>query len=207
MKRKIIEDYIDKWLDKAETIADLASIDKAARLRQDLIFHQKEAGKLLKKEYRDEFQKLQFLKRRIEITLPVMLQEALDKQEYLLLPEHDRCGIVRYRYLASFKITPQNIKRIKGYHLFEDVGLYHPTENPNGVVRDHRLSVKFGFDNKIDPDIVGHVANCEFLKFSDNGAKSSTCSVSLSLLQDEIKAWTKYESKKRGESLCHLQSS
>lgn len=196
MKRQIIENYIDEWLDKVETIADLASVDKASRLRQDTIFHAKEAGKLPQKEYKGEYQKLQFLKHRIEITLPVMVQAAIEKQEYLLLPENERCDIVKYRYLASFEITPQNIKRIKGYYLLKDVGIFHPTRNPNGVVKDHRLSVKYGFDNKIDPSIVGHVANCEFLRFGDNGAKSSTCSVSLRFLQEEIKVWNKYKAKK-----------
>jgi hypothetical protein len=71
-------------------------------------------------------------------------------------------------------------------------GKYNKDSNPNGVVKDHMISIKYGEDNSVDPQIIGHIMNCEFLSNIDNLKKSSDCSLSLMELNSRIK---KYENK------------
>lgn len=169
-----------------ETISDLKILDGAISIRFNQI---KDLKRIDKKRYSEEYKCLKFLRKRVELIQTSMLQASLEKQAYLILPEHEKCGIQRYRYLASFQILPSNIRYIKGFELLEQLGWYHPQTNPNGVVKDHRLSVKYGFDNNIEPSIVGHLANCEFLRCADNTRKSSNSSITLKDLKKEIQSF------------------
>jgi hypothetical protein len=117
-----------------------------------------------------------------------LLESAIDQQGLLLEASKSQS----YRYLASFKITPYNIRHIRGYHLLLEKGKYNKDSNPNGVVKDHMISIKYGEDNSVDPQIIGHIMNCEFLSNIDNLKKSSDCSLSLMELNSRIK---KYENK------------
>lgn len=188
MKRKFIEEYIDGWLANAETLASLSSIQSAAYMRQGQIFFFKKTDK---KAWADEYRKLQFLHKRIQMMQPIMVQKAVETQEYLLLPEHQRCGIVRYRYLASFDILPNNVSLIDGYDCLQSLGWYHPENNPKGVVRDHKISIHFGYKNKIDPATIGHIANCQFMTMQENATKSKECSLTVKELSIRIKATDK----------------
>ena len=189
MKRQVIEDYIDKWLERVDTLPEIAVVEQTLKVRQDQIFKARNEGVISKRSWKDEFSCIQFVRKRIEITLPVMIEDSLERQAYLMLPAHEKCDIVRYRYLASFRITALNIRKVKGFHLLESLGWYDRETNPNGVVKDHRVSVKFGFDNQVDPEVIGHLANCEFLPVKANLAKSSSCSLTLKELREEIKGW------------------
>lgn len=84
-----------------------------------------------------------------------------------------------YRYKARFVINGENISYIKGYELLQKVGFYNRINNPLGVVRDHRFSIKSGMDLNIPPEYLGNISNCEFLLFKDNLVKSSSNSISL----------------------------
>jgi len=78
------------------------------------------------------------------------------------------------------------IETIKGYDLLVKYGMYSRKTNPSGVVRDHRLSIDFGFKNQIDPRIISHPANCEFIPHKANASKSSKSSITLQELLEEI---------------------
>ena len=97
-------------------------------------------------------------------------------------------NIYKYRYDARFTIGT-SLYKIKGYDKLIKYGFYNKETNPNGVVKDHRLSIKYGFTNKIDPLIIGHLANCEFLFYKDNIKKSAYCSISLDKLLKDIDLW------------------
>lgn len=96
-------------------------------------------------------------------------------------------NIQNYRRLCDFKINLNNIRIIKGYEKLVHLGWYNQLNNPYGVVKDHRLSIKFGFDNKVPFNLVGHPANCEFLTVKENNQKSDRCSLTLDQLCLEIK--------------------
>lgn len=141
--------------------------------------------KLTKKQAKNTKKVLQ-LKRKIRqlaLYKEYLIEEALYEQKYLLNPE--LYDIKKYRYKCSFSITPDNITKIKGYDKLEKYGWYSKT-NPKGVVKDHRVSIKYGYDNNISPEIIGHLGNCEFLTYNENSIKSNKCSITLKELKKQI---------------------
>jgi len=55
---------------------------------------------------------------------------------------------------------------------------------------DHKVSIKYGFENNIPPFIVGNIHNLEMLPWRDNVYKSSRCSIDPEILFDVIFAST-----------------
>lgn len=94
---------------------------------------------------------------------------------------------VLYREQCNFSLAGI-IHNVRGYGLLEKYGMYSK-KNPNGVVRDHRVSVNYGYKNNIDPKIISHPANCEFLQHKDNARKTFTNSISLEELLVDIEKW------------------
>lgn len=58
--------------------------------------------------------------------------------------------------------------------------------NLNGVSRDHKISVNYGYRNNIDPKIISHPANCEIMQHRKNNSKNSECSITLEQLLLDI---------------------
>ena len=119
-------------------------------------------------------------------------QEYIEKTHWKGKPRiKNECGIFwsTYRRKSTFSFSDDQIRRINGYDLFIKNGIYNHRDNPNGVVKDHMVSKKFGFDNNIDPQIIGHPANCEFLTNSDNCRKNYYCSITLEELMRRIELW------------------
>ena len=87
-----------------------------------------------------------------------------------------------------------NIEYVKGYDLLQRIGFYNKNTNPNGVVRDHRFSIKSGIIANIPPEFLGNINNCEFLPHKNNLIKSDKNSISL----EEFCRITKYIPCQRG---------
>jgi hypothetical protein len=121
----------------------------------------------------------------IEITVWQRAQKELYKNYLiLLLDAQSRDAETEnqkgsYRYKARFDITVENIHLVKGYDLLCKVGVYNRQNNPTGVVKDHRFSIKSGKLLGLDPRRLGNINNCEFLTYNDNLKKSSNNSISL----------------------------
>lgn len=96
---------------------------------------------------------------------------------------------VVYYKQCQFNFDPYRYDFIPGYPLLMDYGIYHPINNPNGVCRDHMLSKAFGWSNQIDPIIISHPANCQFLLNNDNIKKNSDSWISFEDLQERISQW------------------
>ena len=94
-----------------------------------------------------------------------------------------------YKNLCEFSFDPYKYKNIPNYNLLLEFGIYHPTKNPNGVCRDHIVSKEYGFRNNIDPYIISHPANCQFLTNFDNIKKGESSSINLDQLNERIKNW------------------
>jgi hypothetical protein len=92
-----------------------------------------------------------------------------------------------YREQCNFNLAGI-IQKIKGFNLLEKHGMYSKS-NPDGVVRDHRLSVNYGYLNNIDPKIISHPTNCEFLQHKDNARKTFKNSITLEELIEGIQNW------------------
>lgn len=188
MKRAVKEKFIDSILDHANTLISIKVLQSKILNEITGINRQRkfDRSRLL----RDRLQCLYLLKSRIEYTLPVYIQDAFDEQERLLLPEYQNSDILKYRQLCEFKLSIAELSSVKGYDKLVKFGRYSNL-NPSGVVKDHRLSIKTAFSLRLNPDLVAHPANCEFLQFHENIAKSSNCSTTLALLQGDVEKWNK----------------
>ena len=101
------------------------------------------------------------------------------------IPEKRR----QYRLDANFKFSPYIYPNIPGYDLLLERGMYHPTKNPDGMTRDHILSIEYGYRNNIDPELLKHPANCQFLTMKENAAKGTKYGMIENELKERIKQW------------------
>lgn len=91
-----------------------------------------------------------------------------------------------YQKQCDFLFDPYSIPSIPGYELLLEKGMYHSTRNKNGATRDHIISVEYGWRNKIDPSLLSHPANCQFITNINNIKKGSSCGSSLDDLLRKI---------------------
>ena len=159
----------------------VAEISKIKTKRSKGYFNTKK----LRSKNQKRLAELSFLKQYCRNFSELLLQQAIDSQEFILTTQNKE-SIAAYRYKARFIFsTSTDLIYVKGYSLLQEHGWYSKT-NPNGLVKDHRVSIKYGYDNNICPSIIGHIANCELLPFSINAKKSKNCSISLDQLHTEI---------------------
>ena len=59
-------------------------------------------------------------------------------------------------------------------------------ENPNGVTRDHRVSVNESIQHGYDPYYIKHPINCELMLFSDNTKKNTRSSITYEQLVESV---------------------
>lgn len=108
--------------------------------------------------------------------------------------DSDKTSLQYYRRLCAFKFAIKDFPQEFDCSLIEKYGWYAPKnrgDNLGGVSRDHIVSIRFGFDNKIEPEIISHPANCRLVIHNDNVSKGTSCGMSLSELLEKIKMWDK----------------
>lgn len=101
-------------------------------------------------------------------------------------------GLVRYRQLCEFKFSLKDYPDRFDFKLIEEYGWYKAKnrgDNLGGVSRDHMYSVKDGYINDIDPEIIAHPANCRLIRHYDNSKKKDKSSVTLEELMERITNW------------------
>lgn len=91
-----------------------------------------------------------------------------------------------YRQKCQFRFNVKNFEFIPGLENISKLGIYHPTKNPNGLCRDHMVSVEYGWTHKIDPAIISHPANCQLISNSENISKNSNCHLTIDQLLARI---------------------
>ena len=102
-----------------------------------------------------------------------------------------------YYKKCKFKFDPYSIPEIPGYNLLLSFGFFHATKNPNGVCRDHIISISYGWRYKIDPTLISHPANCQFISNTDNILKGSSSSMTIDelILRINSNSYTRIENK------------
>lgn len=108
--------------------------------------------------------------------------------------EYNKTAFQNYHKKCQFKFNVYNYRNWFDLALIEKYDWYKAKnrgDNLDGISRDHRLSVKEGFLNSIDPKLISHPANCELKKHRENQSKHSKSSITLSQLINEIE---KFES-------------
>lgn len=109
-------------------------------------------------------------------------------------------NLTTYRRRASFDFNLADYPEEFNFDLIEEHGWYSAANrgnNLNGVSRDHMVSVKFGYENNIDPSIIGHPANCRLMRHNDNVSKYEGCSITLEELKVRIQKWNNKYNKGR----------
>lgn len=90
---------------------------------------------------------------------------APKEKEAILISLTDKQRWRKYRRLV-WKITEsQRISKLPNYEKRAFTG-YH---------LDHKVSIWYGFKNKIDPKLIGSIHNLEFIYYKDNMLKSTKC--------------------------------
>ena len=93
------------------------------------------------------------------------------------IPDNQRTKFQIYKS-ECYKFTYQNdLTKMAGY---ENRGL---NGIKNATQLDHKISISYGFLNNIEPKIIGHIKNLEFIPWESNIKKHYRCSLTL----DELK--------------------
>ena len=103
-----------------------------------------------------------------------------------------------YKNECRFKFNVWHYPEEFNLDLIKKHGWYKAANHGNnltGVSRDHRISVRYGWENKIPASIIAHPANCELMQHTKNSSKHSKCSVQLEQLVENIQNWDKKYTK------------
>lgn len=104
----------------------------------------------------------------------------------------DKTSLSYYRRQCAFKFNLKDYPEEFDFSLIEQFGWYKAKnrgDNLNGVSRDHIISIRFGYDNNIDPYIMSHPANCQLLQHRKNSSKGKKSNLSLDELIEKINIW------------------
>jgi len=113
-------------------------------------------------------------------------------KEKMRSKDTDRSDWHQYKLDARFRFNLSDFSDEFDFALVEQYGWYgatNRTNNLNGVSRDHMISVRYGFDNSIDPSIISHPANCKLMRHRDNKRKHTNISMSKEELIEKIRMW------------------
>ena len=67
--------------------------------------------------------------------------------------------------------------------------------NPDGVVRDHRVSVADAIKYNYDPYYIRHPINCKLMLHRDNSKKHTASSITYDKLIEEVDEWDRLNPK------------
>lgn len=174
-------------LDQNEDIS-WSDIGKVKNIIYRLLNEEKLSPNDIKRKYNIQYSDFgMFIKNSLGLELR-SLSNAV-KNYYIQHNKHKTSEKALYKDQCQFQFNPYQYKNILGYNLLLSNGLFHPINRPNGMCRDHIISIEYGWRNKIPPSIISHPANCQFLTNVDNIKKGSGCSFSLKQLMERITPW------------------
>ncbi len=120
-------------------------------------------------------------------------QSYCTKECYNMTIRSSLAAFHAYRLSCRFNFNVYDYPEHFDLSLIERFGMYSVSNrggNLDGISRDHMVSVRYGFDNDISPEIISHPANCELLTQRDNSAKRTKCSITIDELLERIECWT-----------------
>lgn len=103
-------------------------------------------------------------------------------------------AFVNYKLDCAFNFNVYDYPEEFNLRLIEEHGWYSASNrgnNFNGVSRDHRVSILYGFINGVPTEMMSHPANCELMQHGDNNRKKTKCSISIEELKTHINEWNK----------------
>ncbi len=108
------------------------------------------------------------------------------------IADEKRTPFKNYSRRCTFNFNLKDYPDKFDFSLIEKHGWYSAANHGNnlsGISRDHMISVRYGFDNNIDPEIIRHPANCQLMQHNKNSTKHSKCSITLDELMYRINDW------------------
>lgn len=89
-------------------------------------------------------------------------------------------NISDYEFYCKLSSWPQKMfdLNISGKKLLKEYKIFSSSKR-EGVVRDHKVSRKYGFDARVYPEIIRHPCNCDIILHNKNSSKRSDNSISL----------------------------
>lgn len=132
----------------------------------------------------------QFQNTRIHKYCSVNCSHSARKDNY----RKNRNQQLNYRHDCRFQFALNEYPDEFDFTLIEQHGWYTAKNrggNTNGVSRDHMVSVKWGYENGIDPSIISHPANCQLLRHNENVSKGKKNAITIDELMVRISEWDK----------------
>lgn len=129
-----------------------------------------------------------FITHCLHISLP-SLSEGV-KTSYYKKHQKNKTDYEKYRAEASFNFSSKLYPYVKNAELLKQYEWYNKNyPKVNGITRDHRISIQYGYEHNIDPYLISHPANCEFMLRNDNSSKCDKCSITVEQLIEEVEWW------------------
>ncbi len=88
----------------------------------------------------------------------------------------------KYVYLCRFQFGISDYPELFDGDIIRKYGWYKcdgKNNNINGVSRDHKISISYGFENNILPYYISHPMNCDLMRHNLNQRKRQKCSITL----------------------------
>ena len=133
----------------------------------------------------DAKERMAWAKGRTKNDHPSLMKQSQTSTGKRRITDQERLNKTIYWEQCQFNLAGC-IESVLGYNDLVSLGMYHKTKNRDGVVRDHRVSIAYGYENSIDPKIISHPANCRFVPTKKNSSKSRRCEISVEQLLDDI---------------------
>lgn len=95
----------------------------------------------------------------------------------------------RAKYWFTFNVF--DYPNLFDLSLIKTIGFRDSKTNPNGITRDHRVSVNVAIKNDYNPYYIKHPLNCELMSFKENNKKKSQCSISYEELVELVDNYDK----------------
>lgn len=99
-----------------------------------------------------------------------------------------------YKRLSKFEFGIASYPNYYDISLIEQHGWYKAKnhgDNPNGVSRDHIMSVVWGYKNDVNPYLLSHPANCQLMIHRKNSSKGCRESIDVDDLMAKIEMFEK----------------
>ncbi len=101
---------------------------------------------------------------------------------------------LEYRRNCKFTFSIKDYPDYFDIDLIREHGWYKPKnrgDHLQGVSRDHRISIVYGWENGVDAKLISHPANCQLMVHNDNVAKHKSCSITIEELKQEIEEFNR----------------
>lgn len=120
---------------------------------------------------------------------------SLEKSFRKYCSEHSSL-LTNKRAVYKFRFNVYDYPDLFDLNLLSEVGFYAPRGkagkwNPNGLSRDHRVSVDEAIRNNYDPYYITHPLNCELMPHLENNSKNTASSITYTQLITLVDAYDK----------------